>query len=789
MKKAVISWGRFNPPTVGHEKLVQKVMDVARRERGEPRVYLTHTQNASKDPLSYKDKIMLATRAFGSVVKVSASRTIIQLMVELQKAGFKEVVVVAGSDRVSEYTALLNKYNGKDYTFDKVKVVSAGERDPDAEGVEGMSASKMRKAVADGDIDAFMKGVPSRMSKTLATKMYNMLRKGMLIEEIQTFLEKNKDKIDIDDSDFSDAELEKAVKELEEEDDLDEEYIEERAPLTLQQRLKRGRTMKRLAPRLKRLRQIKKFRMAPKETLEKRAKKVARNLMRKKFAGKKGENYTALSASEKITVDKLIATKSSVIERLAKRLMPKIRKNEIERIRQARQSKNENIEYIIQSVDRLFEKTVTPQDDDIEDRKGTQPARYHAGLAKGTKIARDAQFKKQSKMASDNPAAYKPAPGDATAETKPSKYTKSYKQMFGEAKTIKVGEDAVGSDTTHYGLIKNREVVATGSKDDMLAASEEMGGRVWVTTKNVGEIVEGEATAAAKERIRREKEQDKAKHDRALDRARLLDTRTKNRQTEETELTEKSLEALQTKAKKSGYSYGTLKKVYDRGVAAWRTGHRPGTTPQQWGYARVNAFIAKQKSGQKLNHDTDLTNSYVVESLDESLQIEKGAGIGTLLTASDIGMKLQGAFQYHPSVQEEGGAGEKGTKKLTDKYKKDTPGEIDEATLIDNFCECNDLYENLVITEAEYQGKTVKLNDPIRSSEVPTKKFKVYVKDPSTGNIKVVRFGDPNLSIKRDDPERRKSFRARHKCDNPGPITKARYWSCFQWRAGSKVDN
>ena len=152
-------------------------------------------------------------------------------------------------------------------------------------------------------------------------------------------------------------------------------------------------------------------------------------------------------------------------------------------------------------------------------------------------------------------------------------------------------------------------------------------------------------------------------------------------------------------------------------------------------------------------------------------------------------MKLQGAFQYHPSVQEEGGAGEKGTKKLTDKYKKDTPGEIDEATLIDNFCECNDLYENLVITEAEYQGKTVKLNDPIRTSEVPTKKFKVYVKDPSTGNIKVVRFGDPNLSIKRDDPERRKSFRARHKCDNPGPVTKARYWSCYQWRSGSKVDN
>lgn len=69
------------------------------------------------------------------------------------------------------------------------------------------------------------------------------------------------------------------------------------------------------------------------------------------------------------------------------------------------------------------------------------------------------------------------------------------------------------------------------------------------------------------------------------------------------------------------------------------------------------------------------------------------------------------------------------------------------------------------------------------------KKFKVKVKDPSTGNVKTVRFGDPNLSIKRDNPARRKSFRARHNCDNPGPKTKARYWSCRQWRASAKVED
>jgi len=100
---------------------------------------------------------------------------------------------------------------------------------------------------------------------------------------------------------------------------------------------------------------------------------------------------------------------------------------------------------------------------------------------------------------------------------------------------------------------------------------------------------------------------------------------------------------------------------------------------------------------------------------------------------------------------------------------------------------CEECKYDHEITEATHQGKTVKLNDPIRTSEVPSKKFKVYVKDGD--KIKVVRFGDPGLSIKRDDPNRRKSFRARHNCDNPGPKTKARYWSCYQWRSGSKVDS
>ena len=101
--------------------------------------------------------------------------------------------------------------------------------------------------------------------------------------------------------------------------------------------------------------------------------------------------------------------------------------------------------------------------------------------------------------------------------------------------------------------------------------------------------------------------------------------------------------------------------------------------------------------------------------------------------------------------------------------------------------ECLGHYDHM-ITEAEYQGKKVSLNDPIRTSENPNKKFKVYVKGES-GKVVVVRFGDPKMGINRDNPERRKSFRARHNCADPGPKWKARYWSCYQWRASAKVDS
>ena len=183
MSKAVFSFGRMNPPTVGHEKLVNKVRAVARAHKGDPLVYLSHTHKLPKDPLEYNDKIKLAKKAFGRIVKMSRANTIIKVLQELEKK-YDEVVLVVGSDRVSDFRELVNKYNGKDYTFDTIDVVSAGERDPDADDVSGMSASKMRELATNEDLKEFKSGLPRNLQRD-AENMMKMVRKGLNYEQYQ----------------------------------------------------------------------------------------------------------------------------------------------------------------------------------------------------------------------------------------------------------------------------------------------------------------------------------------------------------------------------------------------------------------------------------------------------------------------------------------------------------------------------------------------------------------------------------------------------------------------------
>lgn len=183
-KEVTFVFGRFNPPTIGHEKLFDQTKKLARS--GSYRIYASKSVDPKKNPLPFKDKIKFLRKMFPkharNVMADKDVRNVLDIATKLYDQGFTKVSMVAGSDRVKEFEVLLNKYNGVKsrhgfYEFEGViKVLSAGERDPDAEGVSGMSASKMRQAAVDGKLQLFAKGLPSRF---YPTDLYNAVRLGM----------------------------------------------------------------------------------------------------------------------------------------------------------------------------------------------------------------------------------------------------------------------------------------------------------------------------------------------------------------------------------------------------------------------------------------------------------------------------------------------------------------------------------------------------------------------------------------------------------------------------------
>jgi hypothetical protein len=186
----VMAFGRMSPPTTGHEVLVNKVKDVAKSVGGTHSVVLSHTQDKDKNPLSSADKLKHAKRFFPDTNLSTSSKespTFLSHAAELHKKGVTHLHMVAGSDRVAEYKKKLAQYNGTHkgalFNFKKITVHSAGQRDPDAEGTSGMSASKMRGHAASGNFKEFKKGIPAHVPEHHAKEMFSDVRKGMQIKE------------------------------------------------------------------------------------------------------------------------------------------------------------------------------------------------------------------------------------------------------------------------------------------------------------------------------------------------------------------------------------------------------------------------------------------------------------------------------------------------------------------------------------------------------------------------------------------------------------------------------
>ena len=616
---AVFTFGRFNPPTTGHEKLMEAVAKQAKKNSAPYYIFASHSENAKKDPLPYAKKLAYMKKMFPKHARslvVDKARNVFEIAVTLHNKGHKSIVMVVGSDRVSEFDALLNKYNGTEarhgyYGFDNIEVVSAGERDPDAEGVTGMSASKMRAAAVANDFDQFKLGLPKTFKQGMS--LFKDVRKFMGVRE--SFVPRTNVMTDED-----------VVRDL---------YVEGKL-------------------------------FAIGDIVEDNYTGVSGEVVRR------GTNYITFAEQDGTLHKKW-----------------------------------------------LYE---VKQDKDIKDRKGTEPAKYYAKDADGDAMSKSTKQKRAAHFAKKKDG---PAPGDGHAETKPSKSTKKFKDMFGE-------EDPC-----------------------------------WDTHKQVG-------------------------------------TKKKNGKEvpncvpkEEFQLDEK-IEGLVTKAEKSGVPYGILKKVYDRGMAAWKTGHRPGTTPQQWAFARVNSFLTGGKT--RTTADADLWK----QAKGKKEESEDSREIGTDASREERQKMTPGqkviSFKEHLNCGTPDCCNECAESSLieSNQYR------VGSEKYYDFFNEKRDLYERGELSPvgfdkellegdigkyATYDGNHAPLDCPMIEEEKDVelnkpkvggpKKYYVYVKDPSTGNVKKVTFGDTSgLKVKLDDKEARKSFAARHNCDQQKDRTKAGYWSC-----------
>ena len=180
-----IAFGRFNPPTTGHEKLLDTVASSS--DDGDYVIVPSRSQDKKKNPLDADQKVSVMRSMFPNhsekIVNDPQNRTIFDVLKKAHNDGYTNVRIVGGADRQKEFDKLINNYNGLKYDFDKVEVRSAGDRDPDGDGIEGMSASKQRKYAAENDFENFLKGVPSAMNKKVAKELFKNIRTGMNIKE------------------------------------------------------------------------------------------------------------------------------------------------------------------------------------------------------------------------------------------------------------------------------------------------------------------------------------------------------------------------------------------------------------------------------------------------------------------------------------------------------------------------------------------------------------------------------------------------------------------------------
>ena len=585
-KAVAFAFGRMNPPTAGHEKLIMKVQSIAKRIKGDAVIYVSASQDKNKNPLDARTKIKYLQPLYRDVKFIAAggnTRTFMEVLKNAFNKKYSDVYMIGGSDRVSEFKKLMTTYNGKDYDFDKTEVMSAGERDPDAQGTSGISGTKMRLFAVKNDYNSFRKGLPTKMKDADGKNLFRDLRRAMGLKEEKGFGVQMKPIMSLED--FEKQELRQEY--MEENVFNIGDYVENMNDCTIGKIIKRG------------------------------------------------TNYLVYEMEDggikKAWLHECIAVDSTQSEMMESTTVKKEKVKDVVLQKNSDELDEDDDDFlddIEEAKEKEKDRTTVGQDPDIKGRDGTQPDVYYKGLKKSTKVKRDRYFKKKSEKDDDDPSAYEPAPGDSKAKTKPSKHTDKYKQMYGEAgkglwhnihkkrkegrpmrkpgskgaPTKKDFKTARGEQYEAYDIGKDyadhTKDITPGEKKGRFTMAPHIEKfdpvEYGIKLKDIKEWSESDTT------INKYKDRYGNEYHAILESvvAKMI---------EKVEQQDEQIEGLKKKSEKSGIPYSILKQVYNRGMAAYKTGHRPGTTQQQWAFARVNSFITKG-SGTWGKADKDLAD-------------------------------------------------------------------------------------------------------------------------------------------------------------------------------------
>ena len=566
-KTAIATYGRMNPPTIGHVKLAKKILSEARRHKAEPYICLSPTQNAKKDPLDPERKLFYVEKTIGPHIHIDIKVSLFEALSDLYSKGFKKLVFVVGSDRLSKFSKWISQYNGVEgkshgfYDFTDIDFVSSGDRDPDAEGAAGMSASKLREFAVSGDLDSFKKG--TKLSVKDTKSMYNEIRKAMKIETIKEGHLRPGTKVKVAHPAKGKGMVPGKIVRYDKSGPGSPFYVVDIGEL---------RSEKVPAHKIEEGKEFPKTKADKKVHLHKLFKKIADVNKRNKNSGYKimdrtpkgyGPEEEAIPEGTGLQVK--MALDDAGLKGNFKDGKVNVHKKHVKKAHKALKG---NVYYKGKTPDVVGEDVILEKDQFSSQMIDKLKQQYEPWRGKKISLGRNVELEKIVRQLAKNQEAL-------------VQLVKADIPFISMNARLILNQD--------HGVPLNKyEGVENPYANLKRAPSREMIHKTW-----------------AKKAQQKKKKMLKTSHPGYSEEI-IIDEMGHIVNISEVKAQFAIEENLKKKAEQSGISFKILEKVYNRGISAWKTGHRPGTTSQQWAESRVNSFLTGGKT--RLIADEDLWN-------------------------------------------------------------------------------------------------------------------------------------------------------------------------------------